>query len=326
MDVVSTAEVPAQERFAFWREVSSTTWVPYDARCPPQLRQRFQAQIAYRQLDLVQATLMTTTPYAIRRTPRLIRQTDPEIYKLGCTVQGHGVVAHDDHQAVFGPGDLVLYDTSRPYRAELAPDAPTSQMLVLKFPRSSLPLPSRDLRRLSMVPISGAHGIGALTSQFMLQIARRLDELTPSDTARLAALTLDVLTAALAGALDADGSVPPESRRRALLAEIHAFILAHLGDTRLSPETIAAAHHISLRSLHQLFHTGGHTVAGWIRERRLERCRRDLADPRLATRTITAIAARWGFTSPAHFSQTFRSAYSLSPRQFRHQSAILHED
>ncbi|GIH79658.1 helix-turn-helix domain-containing protein [Planobispora longispora] len=326
MDVVSTAEVPAQERFAFWREVSSTTWVPYDTRCPPHLRDRFQAQIGCRRLGPVQATLMTTTPYAIHRTPKLIRQTDPEVYKLCCTVHGHGVVTRDDRQAVFGAGDLVLYDTSRPYRAELAVDIPAIQMLVLQFPRSLLPLPSRDLRRLGMAPIAGIQGISALTSQFMLHLAKHMDELTPSDTARLSTLTLDVLTAALAGALDAHGSVSPESRRRALLAEIHAFILTNLGDAHLNPELIAAAHHISLRYLHKLFHDDGHTVAGWIRRRRLQRCRRDLADPRLAAHSITAIAARWGFTSPAHFSQAFRSAYGLSPRQFRQQCATVHAD
>ena len=61
---------------------------------------------------------------------------------------------------------------------------------------------------------------------------------------------------------------------------------------------IAAAHHISLRSLHQLFHDEGLTVAGWIRQRRLECCRRDLSDPALAARPVAAIAARWGFLEP----------------------------
>lgn len=103
------------------------------------------------------------------------------------------------------------------------------------------------------------------------------------------------------------------------MARIHAFVRENPGDARLTPAAIAAAHHISLRYLHKLFHQDGHTVAGWVRERRLEQCRRDLADPRLAAQSITAIAARWGFTSPTHFSQAFRSAYGHSPSQFRRQ-------
>lgn len=116
--------------------------------------------------------------------------------------------------------------------------------------------------------------------------------------------------------------VPPNTRHRALMAQIHAFIWRNLGDAQLAPDSIAAAHHISVRYLHKLFQQDGHTVAGYIRERRLERCQRDLADPRLAVRPIQAIAARWGFSSPGHFSQAFRGAYGLSPRQFRQTTTV----
>jgi len=120
------------------------------------------------------------------------------------------------------------------------------------------------------VRIPGNRGIGALSLQFLLQLALRMHELSPSDTARLSTLTLDVLTTALTDALDAGSEVPPHTRRRAMMAQIRAFIRDNLGDPRLNPGAIAAAHHISLRYLHKLFQQEGHTVAGWIRERRLD--------------------------------------------------------
>lgn len=135
-----------------------------------------------------------------------------------------------------------------------------------------------------------------------------------------------VLTATLANARDTPSRVPPHTRQRALMPQIHAFIRDNLGDAHLTPDAIAAAHHISLRYLHKLFQQEGHTVAGRIRERRLEQCRRDLADPQLAARPIHAIAARWGFTSPSHFSQAFRNAHGLSPRQYREQCATVRTD
>jgi AraC-like DNA-binding protein len=326
MDVISTDEVPAGERFAFWREVNSKLWAPYDLRCEPSLESGFRAQVGISDFGAVQVTLMTTMPHSVHRTPKLIRQSDPEVLKLGCLVRGRGMITHDGQCADMQAGNLVLYDTSRPYTAEFAPDVPASRLLLLRFPRSLLPLPPRDVRRLSAVPIPGAQGIGALSSQFLLQLARHMDEFSPSDAALVSTLTLDVLTAALANALEAESVVPPHTRRRALMAQVHAFIQENLGDPNLTPDVIAAAHHISLRYLHKLFHAEGRTVAGWIRERRLEQCRRDLADLRLALRPINAIAARWGFTSHAHFSQAFRNAYGLSPRQFRRQCTTVHPD
>ena len=327
MDVISTADVPAGERFGFWREVNSKLWAPYDMRCEPELESGFRARVGVGDFGSVQTTLITTMPHSIHRTPKLIRQSDPEMFKLGCIVRGGGMVTQDGQSAAeLRVGDLALYDTSRSYVGEYIPDVPVSQVLLLRFPRSLLPLPPRELRRLSAVRITGAEGVGALSSQFMLQLAGHLHELGPSDAARLSILTVDVLTAALANALDVQSVVPFHTRRRALMAQIHAFIRANLGDAHLTPSAIAAARHISLRYLNKLFHDEGHTVAGWIRERRLEHCRRDLAEPHLAGYPINAIAARWGFTSPAHFSQAFRSAYGLSPREFRQQCARVPAD
>jgi AraC-like DNA-binding protein len=80
---------------------------------------------------------------------------------------------------------------------------------------------------------------------------------------------------------------------------------------------IAAAHHVSVRYLHKLFETEQSGVAAWIRQRRLERCRRDLLDPALRTQPVSAIAARWGLTEPAHFSRLFRAAYGMPLVEYR---------
>lgn len=326
MDVVTTADVSPGDRFAFWREVSGKLWVPYDLARERQSEAGFEARVAICEFGPVQATLMTTRAHSVRRTPRLIRQADPEVFKVSCMVSGSGMLTQDGRRAEFGAGDLVLYDTSRPYLAELRPDDSTSRMLLLRFPRALLPFPPQEVRELSAVRIPGTSGIGALSSRFLLQLADQMDELTPAETARLATLTLDVLITALADALDTQKIVPADTRRQALTARVHAFIRDNLGDPDLTPNVIAAAHHISVRYLHKLFQQEDHTVAGWIREQRLAGCRRDLAEPRFAPHTINAIAARWGFTSGAHFSQAFRARYHQSPTEFRQQFPTVHGD
>jgi AraC-like DNA-binding protein len=108
---------------------------------------------------------------------------------------------------------------------------------------------------------------------------------------------------------------PPD--QRALLDRVQRFINDRLGDPGLTAELVAATHHVSLRSLQRLFQAHGTTVAGWIRDQRLDRCRRDLHDPGLAARAVSRIAARWGFSDPAHFSRVFKHAYGVSPARFR---------
>jgi AraC-like DNA-binding protein len=102
-----------------------------------------------------------------------------------------------------------------------------------------------------------------------------------------------------------------------LRPRIEHFIETHLPEPSLNPAVIAESVGISVRHLHRIFAAKGCTVTEWIRERRLERCRSDLADPCLRERSITDVAFFWGFSDSAHFSHCFRQEFGVSPRQFR---------
>jgi AraC-like DNA-binding protein len=134
---------------------------------------------------------------------------------------------------------------------------------------------------------------------------------------RVGTATLDLLTVALAGRLDRGGELSPDIPQRALLVRIRAFIEDQLADSDLTPSAVATAHHVSLRYLYKLFEGEQKGVAGLIKERRLERCRRDLLDPSLQHMPVRAIAARWGMPNAAHFSHAFRAAYGVPPVEYR---------
>jgi AraC-like DNA-binding protein len=120
---------------------------------------------------------------------------------------------------------------------------------------------------------------------FLAQMASLLHSGGPGPRAgvRLAGNVLDLLATVLTERLDC-APPDPDAAHRALLLQITAFVEEHPGDADLTPAQIAAAHHISLRQLHKLFHAGGTTVAGWVRQRRLDHCAHDLRDPRRAAR------------------------------------------
>jgi len=258
-------------------------------------------------------------PITVRRTHKLISQADPDLLKLFMVCDGGtSVVGQADRQARLSTAEFAFYDTRQPYEVAcgIDQDRPT-RLLTFMFPPSLLPFSRNKLNQLAAVRIPATAGLGELTSQFLLQLVRNIDHYSPAEAARLSTAALEVLATRLARELDTGEWVTPEARRHALLTTVQAFVHQHLGDRELSPTMIAAAHHISLRSLHQLFHDEGLTVAAWIRRRRLEGCRRDLSDPALASRPIAAIAARWGFSSAADFSRAFHAAHGLPPSEYR---------
>jgi AraC-like DNA-binding protein len=185
-----------------------------------------------------------------------------------------------------------------------------------------LPRPPHLLRVLLGRGLSGREGTGALLTEFLVGLDRQAETLQPSDAPRLGTVVLDLVSAWFAQVLDAEAALPQETRRRVTAQRIQAFIRQNLHDPELTPSSIAAAHHISRSYLYRIFQqqSQGETVAAWIRSRRLENAHRDLADSSLRTTPVHAVAARWGFPRASEFTRAFRTAYGLSPKEYRLQA------
>jgi AraC-like DNA-binding protein len=303
---------PPTSRADYWQHVLEDTFGPADLRVGGGLdagdRLRVGDAGAVRVFEL-----SISGRNEAERARTHIRRLDRELYKIHVQVRGRGVVEQDDRQTVLAPGDLTFADLSRPCRWDYS----SARFVSVAFPRALLPLQEDRLTRLTCVRMPGDRGLGSLVSSLARQLPDRLDDCGPADRARLGTAVLDLVTAVLAARLDRAQEVPPDSRRRALLLRIHAFVEERLGDPGLSPTMIATANYISVRYLYKLFEAEQTTVADWIRRRRLERCRRDLLEPALRAEPVHVIGARWGFTSPAHFGRAFRDAYGLPPGEFR---------
>lgn len=272
-----------------------------------------------RMLDLaaVNVVELTLSPFDVLRTPKLIRQADPELLPVMLSLDGNVVVSQSRRDAVLSPQEFALYDSSRPFRLRIVPGGETATLVRAHLPRATLGLSGDGLARLLATPLSGRTGFGALLTRFLAEMTTGSTAYRPGDLPRLGALAHDLLTAVVARHLDADSAVPEESQQRTLLLRVETFVRQHLHDPELSPETVAAAHHISVSHLHRLFRTREVTLAAWIRRQRLEHARRDLADPVQRDVPIHRIAARWGFKDHATFTRAFHSAYGAPPKDYR---------
>jgi AraC-like DNA-binding protein len=321
-DVARTLDLPPGQRVGYWKHVLSQTFVPLEVWCPGGGTD-FRGRLRGCELGSVRFIEVCAEAHTARRTARLVKAAPAGCYKIGLQLRGTSVLIQDGREATLTPGDFTLYDTDRPYT--LAFSDP-HRMVVLLFPRDVLGLPQARLAALTATRLPGEPGgLARLIGPFLGQIADLLDDVDsggPRVGVRLADNVLDLLGTVLAERLDCAAS-DPDSAHRALMLQITAFIEEHLGEADLAPAQIAAAHHISLRQLHKLFHASGATVAGWIRQRRLEHCGHDLRDPRWTARPVASIGARWGYPDPAHFSRLFKASYGMSPRDYRAHGATV---
>jgi AraC-like DNA-binding protein len=300
----------AATSFDHWKHLVAESFVPLAAQTADV--DGFRGQMRSRVLDRMSIVEVTATSHEVHRTPALIARAHERYFKLNLQLEGTGLLVQDNREAVLRPGDLAIYDTNRPYTLTFEEQA---RMMVVMFPCDALSLPADYVGQLAAVRMAGSTGLSGIVGQFIRQLSENLDVLSGPSGSRLAANALDLVSTMLHAEMDI---APDRMKPQALLAvSIREYIDANLSDPLLSPATIAAAHFISTRHLHNVFHESGTTVASWIRSQRLEGARRDLRDPLHAGKSVGAVAARWGFLDAAHFSRTFRDAFGVPPSDWR---------
>lgn len=314
---LNLCHIPSPERFPFWQEMVARASIPVHMRTP--YEENFAGAMTGLNLDDVKVIEYHYPSLDAWRTPRLIRQSDPELCQLAFSMTGEASLTQDRATSFLRANEFTFYSSSRPYSlSHRTSDGPIGA-IVVQIPHRKLSAPGGRLSRFNACRISGASGLGGVVAGYLRQLVNGADQYRETDIGRLRDVTVDLVTALLAHHLDADDTATRHAQRRVLITRIEAFIGRHLGDPALTPQAIAAAHHISVRTLHRLFHDREVSVAESIRARRLDRCRRDLADPLRQQRPIHAVAARWGFVDQAHFSRVFRAAYGLAPQEYRRQ-------
>jgi AraC-like DNA-binding protein len=307
-----TADVSAELRFEAWHEITSKALI--STVVTRENVNEFAATVSVFDLGAVQISTVAYPSLRVARTARMIRRSDPEVYYLVMPLHGKLSVSHVDREADVCCGQFILIDTSRP---GVVANRESVEHLIIAVPRSELPK-SSALSAVVARSLPARRGMGSLLLNVAQQLMGSADEYGPADGQRVRAVVVDLVALALAGHLDEDDAVR-DAGQRLLQMRILDFIERQLPDPRLSSSIVAAAHNISVRYLQALLQSQGLTVAGWIRERRLDRCRRDLRDSELAARPVYAIGARWGFSDATTFSRTFKQAFGLSPGDYRRQ-------
>ncbi|MEV1002299.1 helix-turn-helix domain-containing protein [Nonomuraea sp. NPDC050202] len=288
----------------------------------------FQAGGRGADLGAVQVAVKSVSPVTLRRRRTGADQVwDDELYQIVMPTHGTIRAAWGAREAKVAAGEVYPHDMARLEGCEITGSAEREEfeMLLLAFPKSLLPFGAADLDRVLGRSVRGTSGLGAVLRNFTATLTDRTSALGSADRSRMGMALVDLATAFLAGEIEESSGAGPGRPRHGLTLRIQAYILSHLRDPCLSPRDIAAAHHISLSYLHRLFQDQSETVAAWIKGRRLERARRDLADPAFSALPIHAVAGRWGFVHPADFSRSFRTAYGMAPRDFRHHALTTQE-
>jgi len=312
--VLTTADVSPRDRLAYWHDVACKVFV--DHECRAQGSTSFSATIHHAPLDQLEiAHVESDGLRESTRKARGIAHGEDNVFFLCAQLAGTSIMSQDGRDAAMRPGDFTVIDAQRT-STNLYP-APYG-LLIIKIPHRAMKARLASSSQLTACTISGATGIGGLTSEFIRMIPERIDDLTPTARAQIGEQVLDLVAIALAEQGAKDRPALSSARATALL-RLRTEIERRLPDPALDPETAAAAAGISVRYANALLAEEGLSIQRLIVQRRLERCRLALSDAKQAHRTIGDIAYCWGFSDLSHFTRRFKRAFGCAPGDYRRQ-------
>lgn len=256
---------------------------------------------------------LRTNAGMIKRTPRP-DSNDTDHCFLVSQRSGSSLITQSGTTFKLAPGDIILLDSIG--SCEVTPEG------LIEHAKISLP---RDevVRALGCSgpqfgKVSTQHASGRMLKLLIDQLCMNepdsADDITESEALLSAFLTL--LKPSLCRDSQNDRLLESLDNQN-LYACVLKVIDDSLGQTDLTPVSIANRLDISVRHLYRLFEEQSDSVCRYIQRTRLKRSADDLANPNLRHQSITSIAYKWGFSDSAHFSRSFKKQFEVSPKDYR---------
>ncbi|MDH2416132.1 helix-turn-helix transcriptional regulator [Nocardioides sp. CER19] len=307
LETVRFGRPSTTEGFDEWRQICAQNFLG-DTVWPIAGERGFSGEFQRRWIDDCIVMRYTVTPYAGRFRPA---SEAGEFVGFGVTWDGGGETFTTRRDSSVQEANSMLGIWDNGSIADFSVNVPREQSYIF-VPKDALArfgVRVRDLAEPLSVDDKPSARILAGVIDSVLNAPPHV-ELPDAVAIRNAVLSL--LTGTLRDTSGSETGAVSEAMKR----KVEDWVTSRLSDGTISPVDAAAAHGISVRSLHRLFSDSGGTFGDMVRALRLERARQDLA---LTSRTVQAIATQWGYADVSHFCREFKRTYGMTTTAFRNE-------
>jgi len=307
--IFSTDDFEPRDRYDCWHEVVCRHVIPHDS--VPDCRSTFAASLDAAVLADLALVAFDAGSIFCRHEKHHLDETADELILVRQT-RGQMVIQQGDRTVSLDPGEMTLVEPRVPYNARLGPG---TSVLVTKFPRRNLLERVGRIDRFVARKLTTECGQTGLLSDF-LRVLPAHTEALGATAVQVSDQLLDLLAAGL-WKLGGDEIARVASSRALLRMQLRAVIERSVEDHTIDANAIAKSVGIGLRYANAILSEDDTSVGRLLQARRLEHCRRALADPLKMHRNISDIAYSLGFTDMTHFGRRFRQAFGMLPSDYR---------
>ena len=312
---LSTTTLPVEQRLEFWRDVVNENFVKLKCDLEPatglQRSLGLEAHLNRTIISDISLLEVQAQPQSVTRLGN--QKYSDEYFLFTLQMKGNLEIHQDSRVATIKPGEMVLYDTRRPYKVSLKDDF---HKYTIRIPSDIMRIHIPNPERYIAIPLGTDSFIGKLLVNLIYSCVDAPYTLDDKTQTVLANSVIAILVTAL-GSLTKDENTCPSRLSQFQIDRIKHMIDAHLSDATLTVDRLASMLKISASSIHRAFDTEQFTPSEYIWHRRIDACKHALSETALAHLSIAEIAYSWGFSSNAHFSRAFKKNTGMTPREYR---------
>jgi len=311
--IFSTVDVPQAEAFGCWLDIARASIRRHDMEAIGDWRDWYGTLKAGPLGDLTLASWRSAM--GISRCPG---SSDGDL--LLFLPSSRAIAEFGDDWYEHNRNNLSLIDTAKPH---VARSLEPVERVFLRIPRDVLARRIRITRGVVNRPLPlgtpdlpGSIADAELLEAFMRDLMRvGPSNLSPAVAVILREQLLD-LTAVVLGNLT--GTMPRlGAAARFGTLKLRVVIDSQLTNPEADAQSIAAGAGVSERHANRLLALEGTSIRRLLIERRLNKCREMIEDPRHLHRSISDIASFYGFRHLSHFTRVFKERFGLSPSAYR---------
>jgi AraC family transcriptional regulator, positive regulator of tynA and feaB len=303
---VSTDDIHPAERHAFWTEAIGRTFAPVETR--PLGATQVSGRFEFVEIGRAKLVRFDSSPQCYSRDARLVSRAGSDEFMFDFQRRGRSAMVQGKNEGMIAPGFGVLYDARRPFEDRLYGEEQRSEVLIATVPAASLLRVCPEAEALCARPIPLSAAVARAIRSFVRGAIDAADTPDGEGEADIVAYLAALLRMASGGA--------HQLARSSLFALFDAYLKANIAAIRPAG-VIAAEFGVSERTFHRIFADRDTTFERHVLRLRTDLFRTLLRDASHSQVSIAGLATQCGFADAAHATRSFKTAYGMTPRDYR---------